>query len=283
MNISATIKLFLLFGDPKRLRTAELSNWSGKAVAAPRSDLDSFIDREELKKPGVYFLLGVDPLNGNPKAYIGEGEVVLDRIKQHKSKDFWNSSIVFVSKDENLTKSHIKYLEGRLISIAKELGRYELDNSQNSGAILPESDQSDMEVFLERIKQLFPVLGSELLTPVKSDTGSTKRPKLYCKIKGAEAKGDQTPNGFIVYKGSTAVKEERASALKNGPWAVKLREKLKVEGTLIEKGEFLQFTKDTEFSSPSAAAAVIHGGNAAGPLAWKDKSGKTLKELEENS
>ena len=121
MNKSATIKLFLLFGDPKRLRTAELSNWSGKAIAAPRSDLESFITREELQKPGIYFLLGVDPLHGNPKAYIGEGEVVSDRIKQHKSKDFWNSAIVFVSKDSNLTKSHIKYLEGRLIEDRKSV------------------------------------------------------------------------------------------------------------------------------------------------------------------
>ncbi len=26
---SATIKIFLVYGDPKRLRTAELSNWTG--------------------------------------------------------------------------------------------------------------------------------------------------------------------------------------------------------------------------------------------------------------
>ena len=31
---SATIKLFLVHGDAKRLRTAELSNWTGKAVAS---------------------------------------------------------------------------------------------------------------------------------------------------------------------------------------------------------------------------------------------------------
>ena len=282
MNKSATIKLFLLFGDPKRLRTAELSNWSGKAIAAPRSDLESFITREELQKPGIYFLLGVDPLHGNPKAYIGEGEVVSDRIKQHKSKDFWNSAIVFVSKDSNLTKSHIKYLEGRLIETARTIGRFKLENAQKSGATLPESDQSDMEAFLDRLQQLFPVLGSDLLTPVKIDGTNLDLPQFLCKMKGAEAKGDITPNGFVVYKGSTAVLEERKSSSKNGSWVFDLRKRLKQEKGLIKKGQYLSFAKDSEFSSPSAAAAVIVGGNAPGPVMWKDKSGKTLKELEEN-
>ena len=43
-----------------------------------------------------------------------------------------------------------------------------------------------------------------------------------------------------------------------------------------------KFAKDTEFDSPSAAAAVIHGGGANGLTAWKDANGKSLKELEEN-
>jgi hypothetical protein len=40
--------------------------------------------------------------------------------------------------------------------------------------------------------------------------------------------------------------------------------------------------KDVEFSSPSAAAAVIHGGGANGLTAWKDFEGRTLKEIEES-
>src|ERR1700735_3721453 len=112
---SATIKLFLPRGEAKSLKTAEISNWSGKAVAAPRTELDELLQREELDKPGVYILIGTDPLSGSPHAYIGEAEVLHDRLKQHKSKDFWISAIVFMSKDENLTKAHIRYLEGRLI------------------------------------------------------------------------------------------------------------------------------------------------------------------------
>ena len=58
---SATIKLFLPRGDAKSLRTAEISNWTGKAVAAPRTELDELLAREELDKAGVYILIGSDP------------------------------------------------------------------------------------------------------------------------------------------------------------------------------------------------------------------------------
>jgi Domain of unknown function (DUF4357) len=54
------------------------------------------------------------------------------------------------------------------------------------------------------------------------------------------------------------------------------------EGTLREKDGFLVFTKDTEFTSPSGAAAVVHGGSANGLTAWKTQDGKTLKQLDED-
>lgn len=73
---SATIKLFLPRGDAKSLRTAEISNWTGKAVAAPRTELDELLVREELDKSGVYILIGSDPLTNAPRAYIGEAEVI---------------------------------------------------------------------------------------------------------------------------------------------------------------------------------------------------------------
>src|SRR5262245_42595521 len=95
---SATIKLFLPRGDAKSLRTAEISNWSGKAIAAPRTELDDLLSREELDKAGVYILTGNDPLSNIPRAYIGEAEVIRDRLRQHRAKEFWISAIVFVSK-----------------------------------------------------------------------------------------------------------------------------------------------------------------------------------------
>ena len=84
---SATIKIFLVHGDPKRLRTAELSNWTGKAIAGPRSEFDSIISREESWKTGVYFLTGYELEMGNSIVYIGEAESIRDRLKNHLGQD----------------------------------------------------------------------------------------------------------------------------------------------------------------------------------------------------
>jgi hypothetical protein len=234
---SATIKIFLVNGEPKRLRTAELSNWTGKAVAGPRSEFD--ID-----------------------------------------KDFWNQLVFFTSKDENLTKAHIRYLEGRLIEQARHAARSIVQNGQSSGARLPESDREDMEIFLEKIHQLLPVLGVEVLIPIATPAAATtERELLFCEIKGLKATGHLTPNGFVVLAESQAVLTERPSSQKY-PWPLNMRQKLKEEGFLAAKPDRLVFTQDAEFSSPSAAAAVIHGGHANGLIAWRNKHGKTLKELE---
>lgn len=150
MKDTATVKLFLAEGSPTSVRTAELSNWTGKAVAGPRSNIEDILKRDEANNPGVYFLTGVNPETGRDKVYIGEAEVIRKRIKGHMEKDFWKTIVFFVSKDENLTKAHIKYLEGKLIETAKSVGRFELENSQSSGSHLPESDAADMDSsFLE--------------------------------------------------------------------------------------------------------------------------------------
>lgn len=277
---SATIKIFLAHGDPKRLRTAELSNWTGKAVAGPRSEFDSVLAREESPNSGIYFLTGNDPETGKPAVYIGEAESIKDRVKSHLEKDFWNHIVFFISKDENLTKAHIRYLEGRLIGQAKQAGRALLMNSQGSGSKLPESDREDMEVFLEKMHQLLPALGIEVLVPtIAAPEIATEQELLSCDIKGLKANGYLTPNGIVVLNGSQAVLTERDSSHKY-PWVMSLRNRLKDDGSLISGNDHLLFIKDVEFPSPSAAAAVIHGGTANGLTAWKNRFGKSLKDLE---
>ena len=137
---SATIKLFLARGDAKSLRTAEISNWTGKAIAAPRTEFDELLAREELDRAGVYILIGSDPQTNLPGAYIGEAEVVRERLKQHRTREF-SSAIVFVSKDENLTKAHVRYLESRILAEAARVDRFKLEQNQAGGSRLPESDR----------------------------------------------------------------------------------------------------------------------------------------------
>lgn len=244
---TATIKIFLVRGEAKSLRTAEISNWTGKAVAAPRTELEDLLRREELDKAGVYILSGTDPHSGLPRACIGEAEIIRERLKQHKAKEFWVSAIVFVSKDENLTKAHVRYLESRLLAEASEVGRFTLEQNQAGGARLPESDREDMEVFLSRIRQLLPVLGSDLLIPVAQPAAKQQAGGiLFCRRKGAEGRGHRTPDGFVVLKGSTAVLQERRSAEK-WPATIAIRKQLIANGTLISKNDFTNLPKMSSF------------------------------------
>jgi hypothetical protein len=281
MNNPATVRIFLTKGSPTSVRTAEISNWTGKAVAGPRSQIEDMLKREEAGKPGVYFLTGINPESGDPRVYIGEAEVIRNRIKEQLVRDFWKTLVFFVSKDENLTKAHIKYLEGKLIEKARAIGRFELENAQASGSHLPESDASDMDVFLYRMEQLLPILGQEFLKPVvKTEARARRADLLFCEIKGLKATGRQTDNGFVVLKGSEAVLEERLSTQKY-QYAANLRTVLRSDAVVEEKNNRIVFLADYEFSSPSAAAAVIHGGQANGLTAWKDSKGMSLKQKEE--
>jgi len=196
------------------------------------------------------------------------------------SKDFWNNITFFITKGENLTKAHIKYIEGRLIDIARSADRSIVMNSQGSGAKLPESDREEMEVFLGNMQQVLPVLGVEAFVLTSSIADEEQQEELLaCNIKDLKAAGYLTPSGIVVLKGSQAVLEERESA-KKWPSVLIQRNKLIEEGVLISKNGAFVFTKDVEFSSPSSAAATIHGGSANGLTAWVNSKGKQLKQLQ---
>ena len=117
MDDSATVKIFLTRGSPTSVRTAEISNWTGKAVAGPRSQIEEMLKREEAGKPGVYFLTGINPESGRDRVYIGEAEVIRSWIKGHLDREFWKTLVFFVSKDENLTVMSrlIAFLEGAIL------------------------------------------------------------------------------------------------------------------------------------------------------------------------
>ncbi len=287
----ATIKLFLVKGSPTGLRTAEISNWTGKAIAGPRSDLDDFLSRPELKSPGVYLLSGIDADTSEPVIYIGEAEDVSKRLKQHaknEDKDYWVHTSAFVSKDDNLTKAHIRYIEGKLIQQAYSSKRVIVMNSASSGSSLPEADRAEMDVFIERTIQLLPVLGiHHFSAPVLassvskakggSDKTETSDSTLYCRVKGLTASGKRSEEGFTVFKGSQAV----TNTVKSCPAGiVKYRERLVEKGVIILEDGYYHFAEDHEFSSPSSAGSFIKGRSTNGLTSWATGDNLTLKEIE---
>ena len=279
MKFGKTIKIFLIDGEPNGRMSCELSNWSGKAYKIPRIKIKDCSDRYDLASTGVYLLFGKDDA-GKDQVYIGEAESILKRLNQQLTqKDFWNEAIVFISKDENLNKAHIKYLENRLHEIAKSANRYKVDNSiiptQSS---ISESDRAEMEEFIEYITMLVNTLGHKVFEEKREFKPKQKQELFFIKAaRGAEGQGEPTSDGFVVFKNSKA-----AASIVNSmtPNFITYRQKLIDEGALVDKGEYFEFSDDYIFSSPSTAAVMVMGRNANGLSEWKNKEGKTLKEFE---
>src|SRR5687768_6985263 len=114
-----SIRIFLPAGDPEGLRTIEKSNWSGAGIVIPRSLMADARARRELNRTGIYLLIGPPEESGLPRIYVGEGDPIKPRLEQHAAKkDFWTSCIAFTSKDENMNKAHVQFIESRLVTYA---------------------------------------------------------------------------------------------------------------------------------------------------------------------
>jgi hypothetical protein len=278
--LGTSIRLFLADGTPDGLWVVEKSNWTGLALMAPRSRYSALRTRSEVTGPGVYVLVG--PPEGGAKSariYVGETDVLRDRLDMHqKKKDFWTRVVIFTAKDANLNKAHVRYLESRLLSIAAEANRAELDNgSATTLPALSEADRADMEAFLADMLLIYPVLGLNAFE--KADEGpAAPAERLYLTGKDAKAEGRETSDGFVVFEGALA----RAEAVPSiHAYCLDLRDRLTAAGVFVADGKHLRLTQDYVFGSPSGAAMALLGRTANGRIEWKNAAGVTLKDLQE--
>lgn len=287
MTVGKSVRLFLADGTPGGLLTAEIMNWTGHVVAAPRSDLAALLKRSETTRTGIYILLGEDPDSlGGQLAYIGEGDDVSTRLYHHarsedqRGKDFWDRAVVLTSKDTNLTKAHARYLESRFIALALQAGRARLTNATSPPPItLPEADVSDMEYFIEQAKIVLPVLGvnifrSPVTVPVTSSVETVDRRRsespvfeMTLRKFGITARAREVDGEFTVLEGSGA---RLAWTGAESHSYTGLRAKLEQDGTLVPSsdGSSMRFARNHVFASPSAAAAIVAGRSANGRKEW---------------
>jgi len=277
-----TIRIFLVDGEPDGLRIVDLSNWVGQALVIPRNKLKDVKDRPEFNKPAVYFLVGKDSDDASlPMVYIGEAENLWNRLSSHDdNKEFWQIVVAFVSKDSNLTKAHVKYLESRCLDLADSYKRCSLENgSESSLPNLSESDKAEMEEFLDNLSILIASLGYPILQGiVPQEQKDSPDPLFVCSGKKVSATGRLTNDGFVVYSGSSA-SINRSSASQDRQSHKRLIEKLIETGQLQEQNGTYIFIKDYIFNSPTAAAEIVLGYLASGWEKWKTEDGKTLKEF----
>lgn len=292
-----SINLFLMDGEASGRIKCTLANWTGIAYKIPRTEIEKCKERNDLKQSGVYFLFGTSDETGKGVVYIGQagarknGEGILNRLQEHKrnpEKDYWTEAIVFTTSNNSFGPTEISYLENRFCNLALEANRYEVKNGNDpTPGNITEEKESEMEEFIDYAKVIMGTLGHKLFEPINKPVpkqiydvpvNSDDKPCLYLErnIKNVgkiEAMGNQTPEGFVVMKGShvspidddtipTVIKEKRGKA------------PIDSQGILQE---------DMLFSSPSYAAMFVIGKSENGLTRWKTKDGVTLKALEAKS
>ena len=274
-----SLELFFIDGKPNGMLTAEVFGWTGHILVAPRTRLLEALKRKESSYTGVYILLG--DTEGEPLAYIGEGENIANRIKSHDAKkDWWTKAVLITSAANNLHKAHVQYLESRLVQLGINTLNIKLENSTNPTLpSLSEASKSNMESFVEQLLMILPAIRVDIFTsrtksdePVRNNQAMnldlTPTFELTLKKEGVKATAILEGSEFIVQKGSLARGEyigDRSD--KSSYW--KLHDKLIEQGVLVESGKHKVFSKSYAFSSTSAAGAVCNGRSTAGPSAWK--------------
>jgi hypothetical protein len=280
-------------GDPSGRIKCTLANWTGVVYKIPRTELEKCKGRRDLMQSGVYFLFGISDQTDDSVAYIGQagirknGEGILYRLQEHKrnpDKDYWTEAVVFTTSNNSFGPTEISYLENRFTKMATETKRYIIKNGNdpNPGHITEEKE-SELEEFIDYAKIVMGTLGHRIFEPLITNTHSEEGAILEAKAdsaqiileikqRTAEAKGQQTNEGFVLMKGSR-IKPEISPTLRDA--VRRLREryspKIDAEGILQE---------DILLRSPNEAAHFTLGYPVNALITWKTADGKTLKEIE---
>lgn len=176
----------------------------------------------------------------------------------------------------NLTKAHVKFLEGRLIEKAKQAKKCILENkTEPSFDRLPEADLADMEAFLDEIELALPVIGIDLLRKPRTINFASESSfvieqdtvfLLEHASKGIKAQAKEVEGEFVVLAGSTGDLSE-GSSFKDKIRTIREQALESGRASKTQRGRFI-LNDDIAFSSPSAAAVFLFGTSRNGRTDW---------------
>lgn len=207
---------------------------------------------------------------------------LIARLKRNPEKDYWTEAVVFTTSNNSFGPTEISYLENRFCNLAILANRYDVKNGNDpTPGNITEEKECEMEEFIDNAKVIMGTLGHKLFEPVNKETpenNSTDQNdavKLFLKRtkKGAgtvTAEGYQSPEGFVVLKGSHISPEDDDTIF---PAIRTRRKEVKVDTDWV-------LQEDVLCRSPSFAAMLVIGKHANGLTSWKTKDGRTLKFLE---
>lgn len=272
-----SLELFFVDGRPDGMLTAEVFNWTGHVLRTPRTQIKEALARREASFTGVYVLFGES--DEKPLIYIGEAEDIGARLRDHAiKKDWWDHAVLITSAANNLHKAHIKFLESRLVEIARDVGNAELKNGNTPPrSSLSEAAQSNMESFIETLMIALPAIRIDVFLTKKRSGASTtidtaiaqSGPTFSFKMPRHDVDAlAELRQGELIVKAGSRVRAAWIGESKHNSHYFKLRDELVRNGVIQSEGSGAVMTEDYAFSSPSAAAAVIAGRSANGRTSW---------------
>ena len=267
------LQTYLLSGSIEGVRIIELSESSVKAFVIPRIRLNDIKNREEINWPALYLLIN----SGDNQLYIGESEKFFDRVKNHdQSKDFWDLAVAIVSKDNNLEKGDVKYLESLAVEKAKATAAMEvLNKTVPSRNNVHEFKVHTLEAILEDTALIAESLGFSIF---QSNSKDEEDQIWYLKSKKTEAKAEARGDKFVLLAGSIIDKSYAPSWKVAYPNSFAEREQvLQVNG--IDQGDTVLIDSNVTLRSPNHAGGLISGANVNAWITWKNKYGKTMDEV----
>jgi len=279
-----TITTCLINGDPLGIKTVEILWWVGKCIVIPRAQLHEAKQREEVKRPSLYFLFGENEA-GDQLCYIGQTAELFKRIIKHSNeKDFWNVLVAFVSRDDAYDT---RYLEEKAISLKKEAKIYGFDQVSPTPILLSEAQKAPMDEFLRNTELLL----SSLWYPVfqkKEHTMQWLNREIVYSFKDnnlqrwspTDARGIYSSGWFLVHKWSKWPIQLQDHVISNNGYASRHRPRLLELWVIKEEWDAIVFQIDYWFGSPSSAIQLITWASVNGWIYRKDDQWKTLTENE---
>ena len=267
------LQTYLLSGSIEGVRIIELSESSVKAFVIPRIRLNDIKNREEINWPALYLLIN----SGDNQLYIGESEKFFDRVKNHdQSKDFWDLAVAIVSKDNNLEKGDVKYLESLAVEKAKATAAMEvLNKTVPSRNNVHEFKVHTLEAILEDTALIAESLGFSIF---QSNSKDEEDQIWYLKSKKTEAKAEARGDKFVLLAGSIIDKSYAPSWKVAYPNSFAEREQV-LQANGIDQGDTVLIDSNVTLRSPNHAGGLISGANVNAWITWKNKYGKTMDEV----
>ncbi|WP_047454262.1 DUF4357 domain-containing protein [Rhizobium rhizogenes] len=281
--VGRVVKIFITGKDPRSLRTIELDNWTGVAIAGQPEFFKKALEAEVLARSCVYLLIKSGAEDDLPEIYVGESDDFSQRYISGKFPIEFDTFLIFTSKDDNLTRAHVKWLEEKLWSILRgNSGKVIVANANKpTSSNLPRADIATMQTYLGNMIYVLEALGYDLFS-VKERTSTSPV--------GQVEQLDNEAQSLTIDLYATLPKrlddraflryEDGAYVLTSGskinvriteslPSNVrKLREQLIQDGGLLERGDHLELTRDIPFSKPSPASALVKGRSSTGYQDW---------------